>query len=98
MLTKFTTDGKPLMAIGTRGVYSDTGTQGTWGDYREIKHGAGPLTKAASGLVQQHASVAGYDDTFKLVVAIAAIGAVLGIVLRRNLAAQSAKAADEQAA
>lgn len=37
---KFTTDGKLLMLIGTRGVRSDTGSKG---NFKEVKRGAGPF-------------------------------------------------------
>lgn len=60
---------------------------------------AAPLSKAArAGLVQLHASVAGYDDTFKLVVVMAVIGTVVAIVLRRNLAAQAVLGVEERVA
>jgi EmrB/QacA subfamily drug resistance transporter len=56
--------------------------------------GGKPLSRAAVGLVQQQvqlrASAAGYDDTFKVVVAMATLGTILAIVLRPALAAQAA--------
>ncbi len=40
---KFSSDGKLLLTLGTRGVASDTGCEGS--DYRTIKRGAGPFNQ-----------------------------------------------------
>lgn len=40
---KFTADGKLLLTLGTRGIASDTGCQGS--DYRTIKRAAGPFNQ-----------------------------------------------------
>ncbi len=42
-IRKFTTDGRLLLTLGTRGVGSDTGCTGS--DYRTIRRGAGPFNQ-----------------------------------------------------
>lgn len=72
-------------------------------------HGAGSsiTTHGTSGVVPQathamqlalgRAFALAFDDTYKVMVAVAILGGVMSLVLRRNLAAQSATAADDDA-
>jgi EmrB/QacA subfamily drug resistance transporter len=68
-------------------------------------HGAATSTHAAPPAVQAqihallaHAASLGFDDTFKVMAAFGLIGAALGILLRRNLAAQQGDTSPEETA
>jgi EmrB/QacA subfamily drug resistance transporter len=61
-------------------------------------HSLPPAVQAQIHALFAHASALAFDDTFKVMAVFGLVGAVLGVLLRRNLAAQQGDVAPEESA